>query len=47
MSDPGNAAPDISPLSSIMARLRDPQTGCAWDAAQDFASIAPYTIEEA
>jgi ATP diphosphatase len=47
MSDPGNAEPDISALSGIMARLRDPQAGCAWDAAQDFASIAPYTIEEA
>ncbi|WP_239805989.1 nucleoside triphosphate pyrophosphohydrolase [Croceicoccus hydrothermalis] len=30
-----------------MARLRDPDTGCTWDIAQDFASIAPYTIEEA
>lgn len=30
-----------------MARLRDPETGCPWDIAQDFASIAPYTIEEA
>lgn len=30
-----------------MARLRDPATGCAWDLAQSFASIAPYTIEEA
>jgi ATP diphosphatase len=30
-----------------MARLRDPQSGCEWDLAQDFASIAPYTIEEA
>ncbi len=30
-----------------MARLRDPQTGCAWDRAQTFATIAPYTIEEA
>ena len=34
-------------LLAIMARLRDPQTGCEWDRAQDFASIAPYTIEEA
>ena len=34
-------------LVAIMARLRDPQTGCPWDIAQDFASIAPYTIEEA
>ena len=30
-----------------MAKLRDPETGCAWDIKQDFASIAPYTIEEA
>lgn len=30
-----------------MARLRDPQHGCDWDRAQSFASIAPYTIEEA
>lgn len=34
-------------LIAIMARLRDPATGCAWDIAQDFRSIAPYTIEEA
>ena len=34
-------------LREIMARLRDPQTGCPWDLEQDFASIAPYTIEEA
>lgn len=37
----------IERLVSIMARLRDPHTGCEWDVAQDFASIAPYTIEEA
>lgn len=37
----------ISPLVNIMARLRDPKTGCSWDIAQNFASIAPYTIEEA
>ncbi|MEC8794148.1 MAG: nucleoside triphosphate pyrophosphohydrolase [Pseudomonadota bacterium] len=30
-----------------MAQLRDPDTGCPWDVQQDFASIAPYTIEEA
>jgi MazG family protein len=30
-----------------MARLRDPASGCPWDVAQDFSSIAPYTIEEA
>ena len=34
-------------LLDIMARLRDPETGCPWDVEQDFASIAPYTIEEA
>ncbi|WP_375464166.1 nucleoside triphosphate pyrophosphohydrolase [uncultured Methylobacterium sp.] len=34
-------------LARIMAELRDPERGCAWDAAQTFASIAPYTIEEA
>ncbi|WP_010186439.1 nucleoside triphosphate pyrophosphohydrolase [Sphingomonas sp. PAMC 26605] len=37
----------IGRLVSIMARLRDRETGCEWDVAQDFASIAPYTIEEA
>lgn len=34
-------------LREIMRRLRDRQTGCPWDIEQDFASIAPYTIEEA
>ncbi|GAA0285830.1 nucleoside triphosphate pyrophosphohydrolase [Rhodovulum strictum] len=34
-------------LIEIMRRLRDPATGCPWDIEQDFASIAPYTIEEA
>jgi nucleoside triphosphate diphosphatase len=34
-------------LLQIMARLRDPDSGCPWDIEQDFASIAPYTIEEA
>lgn len=38
---------DIMPLAEVMARLRDPETGCPWDIEQDFASIAPYTIEEA
>jgi len=37
----------IERLVAIMARLRDPATGCEWDVAQDFSSIAPYTIEEA
>ncbi len=34
-------------LLTIMARLRDPVSGCEWDRAQSFATIAPYTIEEA
>jgi len=34
-------------LLEIMRRLRDPEQGCPWDVEQDFASIAPYTIEEA
>ena len=38
---------DIQRLLEIMARLRDPQNGCPWDVQQDFATIAPYTIEEA
>ena len=42
-----SSKPDIIPLQQIMARLRDPDTGCSWDVQQDFASIAPYTIEEA
>ena len=37
----------IEPLVDIMARLRDPETGCPWDVAQSFETIAPYTIEEA
>ncbi|MEM6941048.1 MAG: nucleoside triphosphate pyrophosphohydrolase [Pseudomonadota bacterium] len=48
-----NAGPEAGPdagverLLEIMRRLRDPETGCPWDIEQDFASIAPYTIEEA
>jgi ATP diphosphatase len=38
---------EIDRLLAVMARLRDPHTGCAWDRAQTFATIAPYTIEEA
>lgn len=37
----------IDRLLRIMARLRDPDGGCEWDLAQDFRSIAPYSIEEA
>jgi ATP diphosphatase len=42
--DPNGGLPR---LLEIMARLRDPETGCPWDIEQDYASIAPYTIEEA
>jgi ATP diphosphatase len=38
---------DIAALLDIMRALRDPDGGCPWDREQDFASIAPYTIEEA
>jgi MazG family protein len=41
---------DTDPLArllAIMARLRDPDGGCAWDLEQTFATIAPYTVEEA
>ena len=37
----------IDRLLAIMARLRDPDRGCPWDREQNFATIAPYTIEEA
>ena len=42
--DPAGGVPR---LLEIMRRLRDPVTGCPWDIEQDFASIAPYTLEEA
>jgi nucleoside triphosphate diphosphatase len=49
---PGNGIPmtpsrDISRLLEIMAALRTPVTGCPWDLEQNFATIVPYTIEEA
>jgi len=37
----------IESLINVMAALRHPETGCAWDREQDFATIAPYTVEEA
>jgi tetrapyrrole methylase family protein/MazG family protein/ATP diphosphatase len=43
-------SPDLPPLErllEIMARLRDPDGGCPWDREQTFATIAPYTVEEA
>ena len=45
-----NAPTDTDPLRrllAIMARLRDPDTGCPWDVEQTFETISPYTIEEA
>jgi ATP diphosphatase len=50
MTDPSldRLPPDgIDRLLAIMAALRDPATGCPWDIAQTFATIAPYTLEEA
>ncbi len=44
MTDPERP---IDRLLAIMARLRDPVDGCPWDVAQTFATIAPYTVEEA
>jgi len=38
---------EVSGLIEIMRRLRDPDGGCPWDREQTFATIAPYTIEEA
>lgn len=44
---PDSRRPGIDRLREVMARLRDRDNGCPWDLEQDFASIAPYTIEEA
>ena len=41
------ASASFDRLVAIMERLRDPELGCEWDRVQDFASIAPFTIEEA
>ena len=43
----GEAERALAELLALMERLRDPQRGCPWDREQTFASIAPYTIEEA
>jgi len=47
LSDRETEARRLQQLLDIMARLRDPGRGCPWDLQQDFASIAPYTLEEA
>ncbi len=44
---PGSPEQELRRLLDIMAALRDTESGCPWDKQQDFASIAPYTIEEA
>jgi nucleoside triphosphate diphosphatase len=47
MSETSEAQRALEALLELMARLRDPEHGCPWDRQQSFASIAPYTIEEA
>lgn len=48
MNEPGPVeSRQVESLLAIMAKLRDPDGGCPWDLAQDFSTIAPYTIEEA
>ncbi len=47
MSAGAPAGQGVDALLAIMARLRDPVSGCPWDVAQDFSTIAPYTVEEA
>ncbi|MGB0749723.1 MAG: nucleoside triphosphate pyrophosphohydrolase [Magnetospiraceae bacterium] len=47
MTDMLNALPPMDRLLAIMKQLRNPDGGCPWDVEQTFATIAPYTIEEA
>ncbi|HEU0017618.1 MAG TPA: nucleoside triphosphate pyrophosphohydrolase, partial [Methyloceanibacter sp.] len=47
MADDAPRPYTIGDLLRVMARLRDPESGCPWDREQNFATIAPYTIEEA
>ncbi|MGE3303017.1 MAG: nucleoside triphosphate pyrophosphohydrolase [Hyphomonadaceae bacterium] len=47
MTEPTPSAAAIHALLDLMARLRDPVSGCPWDKEQTFETIAPYTIEEA
>ena len=46
-ASPAPTSRDLAALAAVMAALRTPVTGCPWDLAQTFATIAPYTIEEA
>lgn len=43
----GDPSEALAALLAVMQQLRDPQRGCPWDRAQDFDTLAPYTIEEA
>ena len=48
MTDSVTGGPSgVAALLDVMTRLRDPDGGCAWDLEQSFATIAPYTVEEA
>jgi len=47
MADGAREKHTLEELLAVMARLRDPETGCPWDVKQSFDTIAPYTIEEA
>ncbi len=47
MPDSADTLPPIDRLREVMRRLRDPKGGCPWDVEQTFATIVPYTIEEA
>jgi ATP diphosphatase len=47
MAETSGPCSNLERLVAIMARLRDPEHGCEWDRAQSWATIAPYTIEEA
>jgi MazG family protein len=47
MADKAHKTHDMDDLLAVMARLRDPETGCPWDVKQSFETIAPHTIEEA
>ncbi|MEY4269373.1 MAG: nucleoside triphosphate pyrophosphohydrolase, partial [Pseudomonadota bacterium] len=47
MTSPDRTMSNLARLIAVMKILRDPETGCAWDSAQSFETIAPYTIEEA
>ncbi|WP_374526556.1 nucleoside triphosphate pyrophosphohydrolase [Sphingopyxis sp.] len=50
MAETASSSEPLAPIDrllGVMAKLRDPDGGCEWDLAQDFSTIAPYTIEEA